>query len=130
MIAAQPQVGPRRRSPQPLILHNRHMIKQLFFAAVVFQALISAQPDAVAVSLHLAAAFARAAAWSVALIFSALRFRAEIRDIRQRAVAAILAAVKYSLAHLFDHTQRGWSLHRVLRARAGLRAPARKRRAG
>ncbi len=49
--------------------------------AVVFQPLVSAQPDAVAISLHLAAAFARAAAWSVALIFRALRFRAEIRDV-------------------------------------------------
>src|ERR1700722_8544524 len=111
MIAAKPQVGPRRRSSQPLILHNRYVVEQLLFAAIVFQALVSAQPDAVGVSIHLAAAFARAAARPVALILRALRFGAEIRDVRQRAIAAIFAAVKYGLANFFDHTQRGGSLH-------------------
>src|ERR1700734_1858397 len=101
MISAEPKIGPCRRSSQSLILHNGYVIEQLLFAAVVFQALVSAQPDAVAVSFHLAAAFARAAAWSVALILRALRFRAEIRDVGQRAVAAILAAIKNGLANLF-----------------------------
>ena len=92
VVAAKPVVGPGGSSPQALILDDRRVLQQRLLAAVVFQPLVGAQPDAIAVAIHLAAAFARAAARTVALVFRALRFRTEICDVRQRAVAAILAA--------------------------------------
>jgi hypothetical protein len=57
-----------------LILHDRRVRGKLVFATIVFQPLVSAEPDAVAVSINLTPPVARAAARAVALVFRALRF--------------------------------------------------------
>ena len=67
----------------------------MLLAAIVLQALVGAQPDAVAIPIHFATAFARASTGAVALVFGTLRFRTEKRDVGQRTVSTILAVVEH-----------------------------------
>src|SRR5579862_5287783 len=96
----------------------------------MLEALVSAQPDAIAVALHLAAAFARPPARPVALVFRALGFRTEKRNIRQRAITAVLALEQGRLAQMLQRAQHPGTLQRVSRVRANFRAPFGKGRAG
>src|SRR5476649_655065 len=98
MVAAEPVVGPRRGAAEALVLDDGRVGKEFGFATVVLQPLVGTQPDAVAVAVDLAAAVARAAARAIALVLRALRLGAEVRDLGERAVAAILAAEECGLA--------------------------------
>ena len=60
--------------------------------AIGFEAVVRTRPNAVLVA-DFALALARATAGAVALVFDALRFRAQVGDVRQRAIATV-AAVK------------------------------------
>lgn len=130
MIPTEPRVGPRRRAAEALVLHHGDMRQQRGLAAVVFEPLIRPQPDAVAIAVHFAPPIARAAARTVALVFRALGFGAEVSDFRQRAVAAVFAAEQQGLAHVFDEPEWLRPLHRIFRAGAKRGADATRRRIG
>ena len=105
MVPPKPIIRPGGSSAQSLILDDGRMIQQFLLLAIVLQPLVSAQPDAIAVAVHLATAFARAAARTVALVFRALRFGTQERDVRQRAIAAVFAAKHRRFAGMLDDSQ-------------------------
>ena len=90
------------------------MIEQLLLAAFVFHAVIRPAPDALEI-VDFAFAVARSAAGAIALVLRALRFRAEKRNVRQRAIAAILAAEHRGFARMFQNPQRPRALRRIFR---------------
>src|SRR5688572_14558388 len=98
MVAPQPGVGPRRSPAQALVLNNGRVREHALLRAVVFEPLVRAQPDAVAVAVDFAPSVARAAARTVALVFRALRFRTQIGDLGQRTIAAVFAAKQRGFA--------------------------------
>lgn len=67
------------------------MIEQVLFTTFVLQSIVGTRPYARDV-VDLALAIACAPAWAVALIFGTLRFWAQERDVRQRAITAVFTA--------------------------------------
>src|SRR4029453_1552069 len=72
------------------------------------QPLVSLRPDALSV-VNLAESVAGTPARAVSLVLGALRFGAHVCDLRERAVAAVLAAEERHLRCLLDRMRR--SLH-------------------
>src|SRR5262249_20271066 len=105
MVAAEPEIGPGGSAAQTLVLHHRRVRQQLIFLAVMFQAFVGAQPDAIAEAVPLPGAFACAAARPVALVLGALRFRTEKCDIGQRTIAAVPALIQKRFAQMLQRTQ-------------------------
>ena len=129
VIAAEQGVGPARRAAQRFILDHRRVDKHLGLAAFVFEAVIGAAPDAFEI-VDFALAVARPAARTVALVFRALAFGAEERDVGQGTVAAVLAAEHRGFAPVLEHAQAPRALHRIPRIRVDLAAEVVERFAG
>ena len=130
VITAEPAVGPGGRAAQSLVLHHKHVLQQVLFPAFVLQVFVGAQPDAIAIAVHFAAAFARAAARAVALVFRASGFGTEKCDFRERTIAAVLAPEQDGLADLLDNPHRFGALTGICRMPAEIRATVRQRAAG
>ena len=92
------------------------MIEHVLFGSLVLRPVVRPAPDALEVG-YLAQPIACSAARAVALVLGALRFGAEKRDVRQRAVAAILAVKHRGLARVLQYPQASRALHWVLRVR-------------
>jgi len=99
------------------------MHEQGLFFAIVFQPLVGAQPDAVAVTVHFATAFPRPAAGTVPLVLGALGFRTEERNVRQGTIAAIFALEQNGFAEMFNGPERFRTLAGVLGVPADFRSP-------
>src|SRR3954452_20438501 len=115
MINAAEGVRPCRRAAQRLVLHDGRMREQLLLAIFRFQAVVGAGPDALELA-DLAFAVACSAAGAIALVLGALRFGAQERDVRQRAVAAVPAAEHDRLRSLFEHAKGARTLGGIARS--------------
>src|SRR5579875_4196575 len=91
VVAAEERVCPGARAAQGVVLDHHRPRHQLELLAVGLQPLVGLGPDALAV-VDLAEPVARAAAAAVALVLGAGALGADVGDVGQRAVAAVLAA--------------------------------------
>src|ERR1017187_7170625 len=90
MIAAQRGVGPGAGSLQRAILVDHRRFQHALLFSISFEAVVGSRPDAFLVA-DFAEALLRTAARPVALVLGALRFGAQVSDLRQRTIAAIAA---------------------------------------
>ena len=103
------------------------MLQQFRLVAFVLQPFVRTVPDAIAVTLHFAAAVARAAARAVPLVLGALRFRTQKRNVRQRTIPAIFALKENGFADMFQQAHRPGALFRIGRILTKPRAQFRQR---
>ena len=113
VITLKQRVRPARGSTQAFVLNHGGVGEQFVFDAFVFQAVVGLGPDTFELG-DFTLAVACSAARAIALILRALRFGAEERDIRQRAVATVFAAEHRGFAGVFEHAQWPGALPGVL----------------
>src|SRR4051794_373254 len=101
VVAAEERIRPGTRAAERVVLHDGRGVEHRLLLAVLLQALVGLRPDALGV-VDLAEPVARAAARAVPLVLRALRLRADVGDVGQRAVAAVLAAEHRHLRRLLD----------------------------
>ena len=82
VILFQVGVAPTGGAAEGFILDHWGMFEHVLLAAFVFEAVVGAGPDALKI-VDFALAVARAAAGAIALVFGALGFGAEERDVGQ-----------------------------------------------
>src|SRR5690242_9056893 len=115
MVAGEQGVGPARRAAQVLVLNDRGVIEQILCVTLVMlHAVVGAAPDAFEV-VNFAQPVARSATRAIALVLGALRFGAEEGDVRQRAIAAVLAAEHRRLGGVLQDAQGPRTLKGVAR---------------
>src|SRR6202034_1620727 len=90
VIAFQKCVGAGAGATKSALSEDGGAVQHIDLLAIRLQTIVGAPPDAFLLA-YFALSLAGAAARAITLIFRALRFRAQIGDIRQRAVAAIPA---------------------------------------
>src|SRR5581483_6011768 len=110
MITAKPEICPSGSAAQPLILNDGRVLQQIVLATLVLQPFVSAQPDAIPKPIHFALSLSRAAARAIALVFRALRFGTQKRNVRQRTVTAIPAMEKDCFTDVLQCPHRLWPL--------------------
>ena len=91
VVAAQERVRPRARPVERVVLDDDRPVEHRLLLAVGLEPLVGVRPDALRV-VDLAEPVARSAAGAVALVLRALRLGADVRDLGERAVAAVPAA--------------------------------------
>ena len=101
MIALQESIGPGAGALKRTVFENHGLVNHLLLFAVGFEPIIRQRPDALFIA-DFALAVACAAARAVALVFGALRFGAQVRDLRQGTVAAVLAVEAEHLQRKLD----------------------------
>src|SRR5438552_19037780 len=104
MVAREKPVRPGAGSLERVVLDDDGTVEHRLLLSIALQALVRLRPDALAV-VHLAEAVAGAAAGAVALVLRAHRLRADVGDIGERAVAAVLAPKQRRLRRLLDDVQ-------------------------
>ena len=101
MVAAEERVRPRARARERVVLDDDRTVEHRLLLAVRLQPLVRLRPDALGV-VHLAQSLAGAAARAVALVLRTLRLGTHVRDVGQRAVAAVAAAEQRDLRRLLQ----------------------------
>src|SRR4029079_3125371 len=99
VIAVEEGIRPGARPGERVVLDHHRTVEHGLLLAVGLEALVRLGPDALAV-VDLAEPLARAAARAVALVLRALRLGADVRDLGQRAVAAVETAEERHLGRL------------------------------
>ena len=101
VVAAEERVRPGARPGQRVVLDDDRAVEHRLLLAVGLEPLVRLRPDALGV-VDLAQAVARPAARAVALVLRALRLRADVGDLGERAVAAVLAGEQRHLGGLLE----------------------------
>src|SRR3990172_5868994 len=102
MVAAQERVSPGRGAAQGVVLPDGLAVEHGELLPVWLEAFVGLGPDADRAG-HLAFAVERATAGPIALVLGTGRFRTQVGDVRQGAVAAVAAAEERDLGHLLEH---------------------------
>src|SRR3954447_13202772 len=97
---------PRARVRQRVVLDHRWALEHRRLLAVRLEAIVGERPDAGLLADLAEAVLAGPAARAVALVLRALRLRAEVGDVGQRAVATVAALEHRALRRLLGHVQR------------------------
>ena len=105
VVAAEKRVCPCARPGQRVVLDDDGAVQHRLLLAVGLEPLVRLRPDALGV-VDLAQPVARPAARAVALVLRALRLRADVGDLGERAVAAVLASEQRHLRGLLERM--GW----------------------
>src|SRR5439155_182849 len=98
------RVRPGARAYERVVLDDDRAVEHRLLLAVALEPLVGLRPDALAV-VDLAEAVARAAARPVSLVLRAHRLGADVRDLGQRAVAAVPAMEHRYLDRLLEEVQ-------------------------
>ena len=105
MVTAEEGVRPGARPRERVVLDHDRTVQHLLLLAVCLEPLVRLRPDALRV-VDLAEPVPRAAAGAVALVLRALGLRAHVRDLRERAVAAVPAREERHLGRLLERVRR------------------------
>ena len=105
VILSEEGVGPTGGPPQGLVLDDGGVVEQVLFPALVLEPVIGPGPDAGQLVEHFAEAVPGAAAGAVPLVLRAGGLGAEVGDVRQGTVAAVLALEENRLAGVLEEAQ-------------------------
>ncbi len=115
MVAAQEGVGPGTGAAERVVPDDRRALEHGHGLTIGAEPVVGLRPDA-GFAGHLALALDRAAAGPVALVLGAGTLGALIGDVRQGAVAAVLAVEQRHLHGLLEYVRRPAQVRRLERA--------------